>query len=326
MNAMPSNPAAAPALLQAILPTTLIHPRSLSEHLGVELTIASETFQHTGSFKFRAAYNLASQVPQDEIIAASSGNFGQALACACKLLKKRCIVVMPATSAAVKIAAVRGHGAVADLVDTRVKSRAARVAELAAEHPGAYIASAYDDALVIEGNATLGSELAATGQHWDAIVAPVGGGGLISGIATGLRRAGNTTELLGAEPALGNDAARSLRAGHIVANETEPETIADGARTLSVGKRNWAIISREVADIIEVSEQNIAQALRLLFTLANLKVEPTGALAVGAILEQPQRFAGRAICCVVSGGNVDPLNYAQLLTAGQSGVAEKGKA
>lgn len=312
---MNSIPAAAEALSQAIVPTTLLHPRSLSAALGLDLTIASETFQHTGSFKFRAAYNLTFQVPHNEVIAASSGNFGQALACACKLLNKRCIVVMPSTSATVKIAAVRHYGATVDLVDTRVKSRAARVAELAAEHPNAYIASAYDDALVIEGNATLGRELAGAAQPWDAIIVPVGGGGLISGIATGLRKAGSSAELLGAEPALGNDAARSLRAGHIIANEKEPTTIADGARTLSIGRLNWEIIRREVADIIEVSEQKIAEALRLQFTLANLKVEPTGALALGAILERPQRFAGRKICCVVSGGNVDPSNYAQLLTS-----------
>lgn len=314
---MSSSPSTGLALSRALVPVTLIHPRSLSDELGVELTIASEAFQHTGSFKFRAAYNLALQVPQVEIIAASSGNFGQALAYACKLLKKRCTIVMPSTSAAVKIAAVRRYGASVDLIDTRVKSRAARVAELAGEHPDAYLASPYDDALVIEGNATLGAELAAVAQPWDAILAPVGGGGLISGIATGLRRAGNATEVLGAEPALGNDAARSLRAGRIIANETEPATIADGARTLSLGRLNWEIIRHEVSDIIEVSEQTIGEALRQLFVLANLKSEPTGALAVGAIREQRQRFAGRKICCVVSGGNVDPLNYAQLLGAGR---------
>ncbi|HEV2388257.1 MAG TPA: pyridoxal-phosphate dependent enzyme [Candidatus Acidoferrales bacterium] len=323
---MSSTPTDALTLSQAVLPTTFVRPQSLADRLGVELTIASEAYQRTGSFKFRAAYNLALQAPQGEIIAASSGNFGQALAYACKLLKKRCVVVMPSTSAAVKIAAVRRYGAVVDLIDTRTKSRAARVAELAAGRPGAYVASAYDDALVIEGNATLGSELASAAQRWDAILAPVGGGGLISGIATGLRRAGNKTELLGAEPALANDAARSLRAGRILTNESEPATIADGARTLSLGRLNWSIVQREVRDIIEVSEQNIAEALRLLFTLANLKAEPTGALAVGAILEQPQRFAGRSVCCIVSGGNVDPAVYAQLLLAGEQDGKGSGQA
>ncbi|MGH9734216.1 MAG: threonine ammonia-lyase [Candidatus Acidiferrales bacterium] len=322
MKTIPPIPSAARTLSQTILPTTFICPCSLSDALGVEITIASEAFQQTGSFKFRAAYNLALQVPQHEIIAASSGNFGQALAYACMLLKKRCIVVMPCTSAAIKVSAVQRYGAVVDLVDTHVKSRATRVAELSAGHPDAYIASSSDDALVIEGNATLGAELAAAAQPWDAIITPVGGGGLLSGIAVGLRRAGSKTRLLGAEPTLANDAARSLRAGEIIRNEYEAGTIADGARTLSLGRLNWEIIRREVSEIIEVSEENIAEALRQLFCLANIKAEPTGALAVGAILEQPQRFAGQAICCVVSGGNVDSDNYANLLRAGkQPGTA-----
>ncbi len=256
---------------------------------------------------------MALRVPQNELVAASSGNFGQALAYACKLLGKRCTVVMPSTSAAVKIEAVRSHGAIVDLIDTKQKSRAQRIAELAGEKPDAYVASAFDDDFVVEGNATLGAELAAAHRPWDVIVGPVGGGGLLSGVARGLRDAGNNTELLGAEPALGNDAARSLQAGHIVANESEPPTLADGARTVSLGKRNWEIIRREVPEIIEVSEQNIAEAVRLLFRLANLKVEPTGALAVGAVLQQPERFRDRSVCCVVSGGNVDPALYARLL-------------
>src|SRR5438128_10872554 len=106
-------------LLEAVRPTTFIHSAKLRDHFGLELTIASETFQHTGSFKFRAAYNLALNVEQDEILTASSGNFGQALAYACKLLDKKCTVVMPATSARVKIDAVRGYGATIDVIDTK---------------------------------------------------------------------------------------------------------------------------------------------------------------------------------------------------------------
>jgi threonine dehydratase len=307
--------AIAETLSQSVVPTTLINSRALSECLGLRVTLASETFQHTGSFKFRAAFNVVSQVPHKKLIAASSGNFGQALAYACKLLGKQCIVVMPATSAAVKIAAVRSHGASVDLIDTTKTSRAQRVAELSAENRDAYLASAYDDDLVIEGNATLGTELAQAARSWDAILVPVGGGGLISGVAQGLRDAGDRTELIGAEPALGNDAARSLRAGKLIKNETEPRTIADGARTISLGERNWEIVRREVRDVIEVSEANIGKALRLLFRFANLKVEPTGALSLGAVLQQRDRFGKGSVCCVVSGGNVDPVVYAELLTA-----------
>lgn len=301
------------SLSQAIRPTTLIESRPLSESLGVEITVASETFQHTGSFKFRAAYNVALKTAKTQLIAASSGNFGQALAYACKLLNKQCTVVMPSTSAAVKIAAVRSHGATVDLVDVRLQTRAQRVAELAAQNPEAYIASAFDDDFVIEGNATLGSELAAAGRKWESIIAPVGGGGLISGLAVGLRAAGDATGLVGAEPALGNDAARSLRAGKLIANEKEAPTIADGARTLSLGTRNWEVIRREVRDIIEVSERSITEAVRMLFAMAHLKVEPTGALSLGAVLEQKERFRGHSVCCVVSGANVDPQVYADLV-------------
>ena len=200
----------------------------------------------------------------------------------------------------------------------KVKSRAARLAEVAAENPDAYVASAYDDDLVIEGNSTLGTELASSAQSWNSIVVPVGGGGLISGIAQGLRRAADATEIFGAEPALGNDAARSLHSGELVKNTSEPATIADGARTLSLGQRNWEIIRREVSDILEISEEAIADSLRLLFRYANLKGEPTGALSIAALIQYRGRFIGQQVCCVVSGGNVDPSTYAQLLTQGET--------
>jgi threonine dehydratase len=226
---------------------------------------------------------------------------------------------MPSTSAEVKVNAVREYGGQVELVDVRVNSRAARVQELARQHPEAYIASAYDDPLVIEGNSSLGVELAALRRPMDCIVAPVGGGGLTSGIITGIRRSsrlgrpGETTQVIGAEPAIANDAARSLEAGHIVRNESEPLTIADGARTLSLGEHNWAVLREGLAGIVEVPEDKIAEAVRLLFSLANLKVEPTGALSVAAVLAAPDTFRNRTVCCVVSGGNVDPAVYRDLL-------------
>lgn len=298
-------------LRDAIRPTTFIESSKLRDHLGLDITIASETFQHTGSFKFRAGYNLASKVPNDSILTASSGNFGQALAYACKLLGKKCTVVMPDTSARVKIDAVRGFGATVDLVDVKKVGRNERVAQLAAEMPDAYFASAYDDRFVIDGNATLGDELAARG--FDVIVVPIGGGGLISGIVTGLCRNGASSTVIGAEPLLGNDAARSLKAGKIVRNEAEPMTIADGARTISLGNLNWPIIKENVREIIEVPDEKIADAVRLYFGLANLKCEPTGAVSLGAVLERPDDFAGKRVCVIVSGGNVDPDVFKAIL-------------
>jgi threonine dehydratase len=296
-----------------IRPTTIIKSSRLNAHLGAEVVLASETFQHTGSFKFRAAYSVASSVPQKLLITASSGNFGQALAYACSLLKKSCIVVMPTTSAKVKVDAVREYGAQVELIDVSVKSREDRVAELAKKYPKAYVASAYDDPLVIRGNSSLGKELSAFKPVPQIVVVPIGGGGLSSGVIFGTKRAHKKIQVIGAEPLLGNDAARSLKAGKIVRNEREPQTIADGARTLSVGEHNWKILKRGLKCIVEVPEAKIAEAVKVLFALANLKVEPTGALSVAAVMTEPSLFRDRLVCCVISGGNVDPGVYAQLI-------------
>jgi len=294
--------------------TTIIEAPRLSKKLNANVILASETFQLTGSFKFRAAYHLASNVPQKLIITASSGNFGQALACACSILKKTSIVVMPTTSAKVKVDAVKEFGGIVEFVDVREKGRAERVAELAAKHPEAYVASAYDDPLVIEGNASLGRELAGLGKAFDSVLVPVGGGGLSSGIIQGIRDSGKKIAVIGAEPQLGNDAARSLKEGKIVRNDTEPETIADGARTVSLGEHNWAILKEGLERIVEVPEKQIAEGVRVLFSLANLKAEPTGALGIGALLREPEKFSGRSVCVVVSGGNVDPAIYTKILS------------
>jgi threonine dehydratase len=301
------------SLTEVVLPTAFIKAEKLSAHLNLDLTIASETFQHTGSFKFRAAYNLALNVPNEMIVTASSGNFGQAMAYACRLLGKRCIVVMPHTSAQVKIEAVRAYGAQLDLIDVGKIGRTERVLQIMNDYPQAYRASAYDDVFVIEGNASLGEEIADYEKNFDVVVSPVGGGGLSSGIVQAFCDRGKQTAVWGAEPLLGNDAARSLREGKIVQNETEPATIADGARTISLGENNWRILQNGLAGIIEVSDEKIAEGVRLYFSHANLKSEPTGALSLGAVLEQPELFQGKSVCLVVSGGNVDAGVYRQIL-------------
>jgi threonine dehydratase len=294
-------------------PTTIVDAPRLSRQLGVDLVLASETLQYTGSFKFRAAHNVASNVRQSHIITASSGNFGQAIAYACSLFKKRCTVVMPVTAPKIKVDPVREYGAEVDLIDVKKKSRLARLAELAKEFPDAYVASPYDDPLVIEGNAGLATELLALGPELDFIIAPIGGGGLTSGLVKGVQRSGKSIKVLAAEPALSNDAAQSFRAGHIVSLPDESATIADGARVLRLGDSNWEILSHGLAGVIEVSEEQIMEGVRLLFALANLKAEPTGALALGALLAEPQRFKGKRVCCVISGGNADPALYAKLV-------------
>lgn len=312
MNESLFDPVEKPAVPAWLRPALALSGGRLSEDLRLDLTLIIETFQHTGSFKFRAAYSVASSVPNGFLLAASSGNFGQALAAACRLLGKRCTVVMPVSSARVKIDAVRSWGAEVDLIDPSSISRAARVAELASRHPDAYVASAYDDWHVIRGNASLGREIARLGDFDDVIV-PVGGGGLSAGVALGLRELGSGAQLWGAEPLLANDAARSFREGKRISLEREPMTLADGARTLALGEKNWEILRRELAGVLEVSEAGIARAVRRLFLERNLKVEPTGALAVAALVEHPERFRARRVAAVVSGGNVDPELFARLL-------------
>lgn len=299
-------------LHEAIRPTTWIESVKLRDRLGVDVAIASETFQHTGSFKFRAAYNVALNVEQHEILTASSGNFGQAMAYACKLTGKTCTVIMPQTSARVKVDAVRYYGAAVDLIDTTRVGRNERAAQLRAEMSWAYFASPYDDKFVIEGNSTLADEIVAK-DRFDAVISPVGGGGLISGITLGYQRNAKRIDVFGAEPLLGNDAARSLAAGRLITNEKEPVTIADGARTISLGNLNWEIIKTGVTGIFEVPDETIAAATRLYFELANLKCEPTGALSLGALMLNAEQFRDKKVCLVVSGGNVDATVYSELI-------------
>jgi threo-3-hydroxy-L-aspartate ammonia-lyase len=296
-------------------PTTIIDAPRLSKKLGVDVVIASETLQYTGSFKFRAAFNVALNVKQAHIMTASSGNFGQALALACSLFGKRCTVVMPSGAPKVKVNAVREYGGEVDLVDVRKQGRLERLRELAAQFPDAYVASPYDDDFVIDGNASLGKELLALGLDLDIIIAPIGGGGLTSGLVKAARGRKKKVKIVGAEPLLSNDAAQSFRAGEIVSLPAESNTIADGARVLRIGDRNWEILRSGLDYVVEVSEDQIREALRMLFELANLKAEPTGALSVGAILAQPERFKGKRVCCVISGGNADPNLYADLISS-----------
>lgn len=296
-------------------PTLVVDSVKLENELGLKVLLASETFQHTGSFKFRAAYNVALNSSAPHLVTASSGNFGQALAYACQLADKRCTVVMPDQSTVAKVEAVKNFGADARLVDVSVKSRGEWLLDAVIElGHDVEVVSPYDDERVIEGNSTLSDDLLPYRDEFDTVVVPIGGGGLCSGLIEGFRRNNMEVEVIGAEPLSGNDAARSFRAGEIVANEKEPDTIADGARTLSVGHHNWPILKSGLNDIIEVEEQDIVTALKLLFLHANLKAEPTGALSTAAILANKNRFENKRVLAIVSGGNLDPAQFASLIS------------
>jgi threonine dehydratase len=318
MTAVPlsgTDPRAVWSLLRPkLIPTTFVQSERLDRAIELRpgLLLVSEAFQHTGSFKYRAALSVALHSKSPHLLTASSGNFGAALALAASTTGKRCTVVMPAQSAQVKIAAVRGAGATVDLIDTKQISRAERVEQLHRDDADAQVVSPYDDPNVIAGNSSLGAELFAR-EIPDCVVVPVGGGGLSSGMVVARDLLAPSCEVIGAEPLLANDAARSIRSGRLCSNDQEQNTLCDGARTLSLGQLNFAILRGGAAEIIEVEETKIALAVRMLFQLANLKAEPTGALSLAAVLQTPARFAGKRVACIVSGGNVDPVVYAQLL-------------
>lgn len=294
-------------------PTVFVRNEALDEAVGCQVTLASEIFQRTGSFKYRAAYNLIRSIPNQRVVSASSGNFGQAVALACTLLGRSCTVVMPESSSKVKIEAVRRNGATADLIDTTRVSRQERVQQLLSAQEDAFYAPAYDETRVIAGSSTLGREIFQCGAEFDAVVVPVGGGGLISGIISAREALGSRVPIIGAEPQLANDASRSMQSGRLIANESEPATIADGARTLSLGEITWPIVQRGVERIVEAPDADIAEAVRMLFRFANVKAEPTGALSLAAAALDHEQLQGKRICCVISGGNVDEELYAAIL-------------
>ncbi len=299
------------SLRQLIRPTVLINASSL--YPSTSTTIATETYQRTGSVKFRAACSIVEHTQADSFITVSSGNFGSALAHACKLVNKKCIVVMSRSASKTKIDAVLNEGGRVEFASSAAEEEAAIVASirrLTSIQP----IRAKENSLAIDGYATLGKELAAADCPFDIVVVPIGGGGVISGIIKGLRTSGKVTQVIGVEPANANDAAQSLRSGTLVSLNSEPETLADGARALSLGVSCWNIIRQEVSNIVEVSEEAIEEAMRVAFNHFMIKAEPTGALGIAAILSRPSLFQGASVCCVVTGGNVDNEMFVKVLT------------
>jgi threonine dehydratase len=290
----------------------------LCKKLGVSrLCIVSESFQYGGSFKFRGAFNVASQIKQQTIISNSSGNFGIAISLASKITEKKCIVVMPHTAAEVKKQQIRDFGATVDEIDVQKITRKERISQLAKQYPDAYISSPFDDNLVIEGNATMAIEISLLDEKefgkFDFVIAPISGGGGTSGLIKGFKDMNYETKVVAAEPTMANDASLSLKAGKIISNKTEPTTLADGARAICVGNLNFEILKNGLDSVVEIKEELIGEALKLFFTYSNLKCEPTAALPLAAILAQPQKFKDKNVCVVVTGANCDVSAYVSLL-------------
>jgi threo-3-hydroxy-L-aspartate ammonia-lyase len=286
--------------------------------------LKAESLQPIGAFKIRGAYVAVASLPADErargVITYSSGNHAQGVARAARLLGVPAVVVMPSDAPALKKARVEADGAEVVVVGTSSEERQ-RVAEEIATERGLAIIPPFDDDRIIAGQGTVGLEIAEDLPDVAAVLVPIGGGGLASGVAAAVRALVPGARLIGVEPELAADARQSLREGRIVRWPAEDvsRTMADGTRTTAIGQRNFAHLSRLLDDVITVSEEEIAAGVRLAAEESRLVVEPSGALTVAAIAFRSVE-AGLAnldgpVVAVVSGGNVDPELYRTLLAS-----------
>ncbi|HKD61758.1 MAG TPA: threonine/serine dehydratase [Terracidiphilus sp.] len=285
-----------------------------------EVFLKAESLQPIGSFKLRGASNKILQLTPEEIsrgvITYSSGNHAQGVAYAAREVGAKAVIVMPSNAPAIKRAATLAYGA--EVVDVGVASseRLAKAEELVGQH-GYVVIPPYDDEQIITGQATCGLEIIEALPEVDLVLAPVSGGGLLSGVATAVKRLRPQTKVYGIEPELAGDTAESFRTGKIVTwpAELTSRTIADGLRTQSVGDRNFAHIQAFVDGIITVTEAEIRAAMRAIVAQARIVPEPSGAVSSAALLfHQAELPPHKTAVGVVSGGNVDPVLLAQVLT------------
>jgi threo-3-hydroxy-L-aspartate ammonia-lyase len=298
--------AAAARIAPWIHETPLLTSRSLSEAAGVEVRLKCENLQRAGAFKIRGAMNALLQIPQADrargVVAFSSGNHAQGVALAARLLGMPATIVMPENSVQSKVEATEAYGA--RVVQAGVTSATRdTVARQLAEQSGASIIPPFDDERIIAGAGTVGLEIVESWPEVTTIISPLGGGGLLSGIAIAATSLRADIDVFGVEPAAGNDGEQSFKRGEIVTIDP-PDTIADGARTLAIGKRNFAIIRERVADVVSVDDATLLTTLKFAMYRTKLVIEPTGALGIAALLEKKIRPRG-PVAIVVSGGNLD---------------------
>jgi threonine dehydratase len=288
-------------------PTPLERSDTLSRMLEAEVFIKPENLQKTGAFKIRGAYNrIAALTAQDRkrgVIAASAGNHGQALAHAASRAGVKATIVMPASAAIAKVAATRSYGqtVVLEGIDYQAAHRAA---ERICADSGAVFVDAYDDAFVVAGQGTIGVEIAAELKP-DVVMVPVGGGGLIAGIAAALAAQSPATEVIGVEAAGSAQLSASLAAGKPVAISRPVDTIADGLATGRIGKIPWEIISTFVRRAVTVDDFEIGAAVLLLLERMKLLAEGAGAAALAGALQIRHELRGKRVVVIVSGGNID---------------------
>ncbi len=286
--------------------TPVLASRTISEQAGAELFFKCENFQKAGAFKARGASNAVFGLSDEEaargVATHSSGNHGLCLAYAAGRRGIPCTVVMPRTAPQAKKDAVRAYGGRVVECEPSTSSREAVFAEVVAE-TGAEFVHPYNDARVIAGQATCSKELIEQVPDLDAVIAPIGGGGMVSGTCLTLSNLAPGIEIYAAEPEQADDAARSLHEGKIIAYDA-PRTIADGLK-VPLKELTWHFVSRHVTDILTVSEDEIVAAMRLIWARMKIVMEPSSAVPLAAILKNPDIFAGKRVGVIITGGNVD---------------------
>jgi threonine dehydratase len=282
----------------------------LNKIVPAKLYFKCENFQKMGAFKMRGATNAILQISTKQklkgIITHSSGNFAQAVALAAKSLNIKAYLVMPDNSPEVKKSAVRNYGGeIIECIPT-LEARESTTKKIM-EEKGVTFVHPYNDINVIMGNATAGQELLRECPNLDYIIVPVGGGGLISGIALSASVFGNNCSVIGAEPFNVDDAYRSILKRKILHNKPNADTLADGLKT-TLGEITFKIISEYVEEIIRVTEQEIVNAMQLIWERMKIIIEPSSAVTLAAVLKSKPKFENKKVGLLLSGGNVDLTN------------------
>lgn len=286
--------------------TPVLTSRTIDALSGAKVFFKCENLQRMGAFKFRGAYNALSQLPEDRrrqgVIAFSSGNHAQAVALAGRLLGIKTLIVMPHDAPKVKLDATRGYGA--EVVQYAKGEAREEVAGRLARERNLTVIPPFDHAHVIAGQGTAGKELIEDAGALDLLMVPCGGGGLLSGCAVAAKHLLPQCRVIGVEPAAGDDATQSFATKRLVTINV-PDTIADGARTPSLGKITFPLVLRHVDDMLTVTDDELLGAMFFLWERMKIVVEPTGALAFAALFHKKLASEGLRIGIVLSGGNVD---------------------
>jgi len=295
--------------------TPVLASRTVNERTGASVFFKCENFQRMGAFKFRGAFNalsvLGREARRNGVIAYSSGNHAQAVALAGRELGIRATIVMPRDAPQVKIEATRGYGAEVILYDPKEVVREDLAASISRER-GLTLIPPFDHPDVVAGQGTSAMELIDEAGALDYLFVPCGGGGLISGCAIAAAELSPGCRVIGVEPEAGDDAARSFRTKTLQTCRN-PQTIADGARTHSLGNITFPLVLAHVHDITTVSDAELASAMFYLWERMKIVVEPTGALGAAALFERGLAVQDRKVGVIVSGGNVDLRQMAHLL-------------